>query len=138
MSDEQLLLDTVYVQALLNRTDQHHAIAKSLLSRVQSAREVWITEADLVEIANALSAIAHPLAVAFIRQCYTSTNIRVVPVDTALLICGLELYAAHPDKTWSLTDCISMIVMQDQNLFLAVTADHHFIQAGFQAIMLTS
>jgi hypothetical protein len=40
------------------------------------------------------------------------------------------------DKEWSLTDCISMVVMQEQGISEAVTADHHFIQAGYRASLL--
>jgi uncharacterized protein len=37
----------------------------------------------------------------------------------------------RPDKEWSLTDCISFIVMEEHGLTEALTADHHFAQAGF-------
>jgi hypothetical protein len=56
MNNERLLLDTVFVQALLNQRDQYHDKAKTFLPRVRDAAEVWITEAILVEIGNALSA----------------------------------------------------------------------------------
>lgn len=135
MSDERLFLDTVYVQALLSRSDQYHNAALRLLGRVQEAREVWLTEAILIEIANALSGINRTLAAAFVHQCYAPGNVHVVPVDTPLLLRGLTLYQTRPDKAWSLTDCISFVVMQEQNLTDAVTADHHFLQAGFRALM---
>ena len=135
MTDERFFVDTVYVQALLSKNDQHHAVAQRLLRRVQEAKEVWLTEAILTEIANALSGINRALAAAFVRQCYAPGNVRVVPVDTPLLLRGLALYEARPDKTWSLTDCISFVVMQDQNLTDAITADHHFQQAGFRVLM---
>ncbi len=135
MTDERFFVDTVYVQALLSKNDQHHVSAQRLLRRVQEAKEVWLTEAILIEIANALSGINRTLAAAFVRQCYAPGNVRVVPVDTPLLLRGLALYETRPDKTWSLTDCISFVVMQDQNLTDAITADHHFQQAGFRALM---
>ena len=56
MSD-RLLLDTSFIQALLNSKDRHHQQAKVLLPRVYNAREVWVTEAVLVEVGNAFSAI---------------------------------------------------------------------------------
>jgi len=40
MSGDRLLLDTSFLQALLNRKDQHHDAAKSLLPRVTAANEV--------------------------------------------------------------------------------------------------
>ncbi|MFM6205677.1 type II toxin-antitoxin system VapC family toxin, partial [Planktothrix sp.] len=81
-------------------------------------------------------AINRNYAVRFIQQCYETDNIYVVTVDTKLLIRALQLYEARPDKTWGLTDCISFIVMADQDLINAVTADLHFIQAGFRALLL--
>ena len=40
-----------------------------------------------------------------------------------------------PDKEWPLTDCISFVVMQEQGLSEALTADHHFLQAGFKTLL---
>ena len=135
MSSERLLLDTVFVQALLNHRDQYHAQAKAFLPRVRAAREVWITEAVLIEVGNGLSAVNRTAAVKFIEQCYRTANLRVVSVDTPLLTRALQLYRERPDKTWGLTDCISFVVMQEQGLTDAVTADEHFVQAGYRALL---
>jgi predicted nucleic acid-binding protein len=136
MNGERLLLDTVFVQALLNRRDEYHAQAKAILPRVRAATEVWVTEAVLVEVGNALSALNRTATVQFIQQCYHTANMRVVSVDTPLLIRALQLYHARSDKTWGLTDCISFVVMQEQGLTDAVTADEHFLQAGYRALLL--
>jgi predicted nucleic acid-binding protein len=45
------------------------------------------------------------------------------------------LYLSRSDKTWGLTDCISFLVMADQGLSEALTADAHFIQAGFHTLI---
>ena len=135
MNGERLLLDTVFVQALLNRRDQYHAQAKAFLPRVRTAAEVWVTEAVLIEVGNALSAVNRTAVVQFIQQCYLTGNLRVVSVDTPLLTRALQLYHQRPDKTWGLTDCISFVVMQSQGLTDAVTADEHFIQAGYRALL---
>jgi predicted nucleic acid-binding protein len=50
---------------------------------------------------------------------------------------GLELYRSRPDKNWSLSDCISFVVMADRGINAALTADHHFEQAGFNALLKT-
>lgn len=135
MSRERLFLDTAFIQALLNPRDDYHQQAKQLFPRVRAASEVWITEAVLVEVGNALSALNRNGAVQFIQQCYRTDNINVFRVDTALLMQSLNLYQSRSDNDWGLTDCISFIVMQQQNLTDAVTSDRHFLQAGFRTLM---
>jgi predicted nucleic acid-binding protein len=54
-------------------------------------------------------------------------------VDTAFV---QALYNQADAMQWGLTDCISFVVMRDQNLTDALTADRHFTQAGFVPLML--
>ncbi len=136
MTGDRIFLDTVFIQALLNGRDQYHIQAKALLPRVRNAAEVWVTEAILIEVGNALSAFNRRAAIQFIQQCYQTQNMRVVTVDTQLLNRALQLYQCRPDKTWGLTDCISFVVMQEQGIIIAATADKHFFQAGYQALLL--
>lgn len=138
MSDDRVFLDTFFIQALLNHRDRHHLEAKGLFPRIRAAREVWITEAIMVEVGNALSAINRAGATEFIRLCYRTSNIHVVSIDTPLLNRALTLYDSRPDKTWGLTDCLSFVVMDDQGLTDAATADRHFRQAGFRPLLSES
>jgi len=133
---DRLFLDTAFIQALLNPRDDYHNQAKQLFPRIRAATEVWITEAIFTEVGNALSAFNRAGAVQLIQQCYCTENIRVVRVDTELLMQALALYQSRSDKTWGLTDCISFVVMQQQNLTDVVTGDRHFVQAGFHVLML--
>ena len=54
----------------------------------------------------------------------------IVPPSAELMARGVELYDARPDKKWSLTDCISFVVMQDRGITEALAGDRHFEQAG--------
>lgn len=136
MKATRFFLDTAYVLALLNPNDIYHKQASAMLPLMHSAREVWITEAVLIEIGNALSRSNHIAATAFINGCYTTHNVKVVSVDTLLLKRALDFYNNRGDKDWGLTDCISFIVMTDQDLKEALTTDEHFQQAGFKALLL--
>ena len=55
--------------------------------------------------------------------------------DQAMFDRGLDLYRERLDKNWSLTDCISFVIMRDESLTDALTADVNFVQAGFRALM---
>lgn len=134
---DQLLLDTFYIQALLNSKDQFHAKALELYPHVRQARIVWITEAVLVEIGNALSSIDRIAAASFISSCYENPppNLRIVTVDADLMNLALAFYSNRPDKEWGFTDCISFEVMRIYNVTDALTGDKHFTQAGFNALM---
>lgn len=135
MNHSRFLLDTAYVLALLNPHDFYHKRAKALLPSVRGAHEVWITEAVLVEIGNALARSNRSTAVAFITSCYVTPNVTVVSVDSALMQRAIEMYRSREDKEGGLTDCISFIVMEDQGLTDALTTDVHFQQAGFQTLL---
>ncbi len=59
----------------------------------------------------------------------------LLSVDEELLLRSWALLKSRPDKHWSLTDCISFVVMQDRGITTAFTADRHFAQAGFRALL---
>ena len=60
---------------------------------------------------------------------------KIIPATADLFDRGVQLYAERADKEWSLTDCISFVVMADEGLADALTGDHHFEQAGFKALL---
>ena len=135
MNANRFFLDTAYVLALLNPNDPHNKQAKAFLPKISGAREVWVIEAVLVEVGNALARSNRSAAIDFIDGCYITHNIKVVSVDHALLLRAIDLYRSRDDKEWGLTDCISFIVMQDHGLVEALTTDEHFQQAGFRALL---
>jgi uncharacterized protein len=134
----RVFLDTAFVLALLNRRDELHSAARHQLPLIRQAREVWTTEAVLVEIGNALARGNRQGAIQFIESCYSTPNIHVVSVDANLFVRACDLYAARPDKTWGLTDCISFVVMGDHGVTEALTSDEHFEQAGFTRLLISN
>ncbi|MGH9755060.1 MAG: type II toxin-antitoxin system VapC family toxin [Blastocatellia bacterium] len=65
----------------------------------------------------------------------SSNEVKIVPPSPELFEAGISLFRERPDKAWSLTDCISFIVMERESLTEALTGDHHFEQAGFVALL---
>lgn len=125
-----LFIDTGYVIALINKNDTHHQKAIALAEKYENSQFVT-TDPILLEIGNALSRIARNEAMTIIRYFQTTPNVTVVSLTSELMDNALNLYTKHQDKTWGLVDCISFIVMENQNISVALSFDRHFRQAGF-------
>lgn len=141
MSDERFFIDASYLIALFNKDDQYHEAAKKWQPRYENAHQVISTEAVLVELGNSFAKTYYRLEIAeyiegFLKaSAIGDSRIKIIPVNTNLLRRGLKLYSSRGDKAWGLTDCISFVVMKDENLTDALTADRHFVQAGFRAML---
>jgi predicted nucleic acid-binding protein len=89
----------------------------------------------LAEVANALGKSADRDKVGeFLADLELDPLVRIVGEGDELYRRGLALYRARADKLWSLTDCISFVVMEREGLHEALTGDRHFTQAGFVAL----
>ncbi|GIK17836.1 MAG: hypothetical protein BroJett003_28000 [Planctomycetota bacterium] len=125
--------DTAFYIALLSESDRFHDRAVEL--NAVPHRSVT-TQFVLTELADGLSGTAaRASCVRLLDALLRSKAVLVVPAAASLFDRGWELYRNRPDKEWSLTDCISFLVMEERNLREALTADHHFEQAGFVALM---
>ena len=60
---------------------------------------------------------------------------RWVPASPELLEKSLALHRTRTDKDWSLTDCSSFVIMSERQMARALSYDHHFEQAGFEALL---
>ncbi len=93
----------------------------------------------LTEVADALASPDQRQAFVALRaDLMRDIHTTIVAPTSELFAAGCDLYAQRPDKDWSLTDCISFVVMERQGITDALTADHHFDQAGFVTLLKTS
>jgi len=126
--------DTYFFLALLFENDEAHAEAQARVADVSGRlyTSVWI----LTEVADALATPGRrERFLPFLQFLAANPLVTIVPAQQTLFDRGAALYSQRPDKAWSLTDCISFIVMQDHGLRDALTGDHHFEQAGFNVLM---
>ena len=132
-----IFADTFYYLALLNPSDRAHLEAVEFPDRL-SARLIT-TEYVLLEIGDALSSPAdRAIFCSLLEHLKSDSMVLIVPSSTELFERGRAFYEHRPDKDWSLTDCISFVVMAENNVNQALTADHHFEQAGFTILFSKS
>src|SRR6266404_5308771 len=95
-----------------------------------------VTDYILLETVNYLSRPQDRTKVCLLaNRILTSSDYEVVPASPQLLRAGLKLHEQSSYKAWSLTDYISFIVMRERGISQALTHDHHFEQAGFEALL---
>ena len=111
-------------------------IAKAKKLRAGLTESVVTTEYILIEVAAALSSAAYrPRFLHLAAQLRTNPKVTIVPSLHAHFAEGLDLYGRRPDKSWSLTDCTSFVVMQRDGISAALTGDRYFEQAGFVRLL---
>jgi len=129
-----ILLDTGYFIALFTPQDELHerAVAWSL----HLNEPLLVTEYVLVECVNSFSkpkdrSAAHAL----VEHVRSDPLCEVIEASLDLFEAGLRLHRERLDKEWSLTDCVSFVLMKDRSIKRALAYDRHFEQAGFEALL---
>ena len=131
---KRVFADTHFFIALLNARDEAHLRAV----RIENGPKLHLitTRWVLAEVADAMASAAYrPRAAMFLKLAKANPWLRILDASDALFEQGCDLYAKRLDKDWSLTDCISFVVMEDEGLAEALTGDRHFERAGFKALL---
>jgi len=131
-----VFLDTSYLLALELANDQNHAAAlahwHSVAQRLPSLVTTTYIFDETVTFFNSRG--YHAKAVQVGTNLLQSRSVQLIHIDEALFYAGWQFFERHQDKQYSLTDCISFIVMQQLGIGLAYTFDQHFTQAGFTQV----
>lgn len=117
---------------MTNSRDVNHVEAARIVNLLGS-QQILTTEWILTELLNSLSRPdnARRSAVMLVTLLLKNPAVEVVHADHASFQQALALYAARPDKQWSLTDCMSFQLMWGRGVTHALAFDDHFWQAGF-------
>jgi uncharacterized protein len=129
-----IFADTSFFLALFNRNDAHHRAAAAITQ--SQLRQLVTSTAVLLELGNALSQSRQRSVFLRLLELLENIGSDIIFVSPELHRRGLDLFASRMDKDWSFTDCISFVIMQERKITDAATADEHFRQAGFNALLL--
>jgi predicted nucleic acid-binding protein len=118
----------------LNPRDAAHAKA---LAASQALSGTLVTTAwVMVEVGDAMANPANrSVFLSLLEDLRGSPQVRIIDPDEQLFQEGVKLYGSRLDKDWSLTDCMSFVVMQREGIVEALTGDHHYTQAGFTTLL---
>ncbi|MBD2481450.1 type II toxin-antitoxin system VapC family toxin [Planktothrix sp. FACHB-1365] len=128
-----LFVDTFYWVALINVADSWHQTVRNYSRNLNNIKLVT-TEEVLIETINFFASFPSPMKKAVFRlitQVIADQNITIISQSHESFTGGLELFSQRFDKGYSLTDCISMVTMNQLNITEVLTHDKHFQQEGF-------
>jgi len=129
-----VFVDAWYYLALFSKADEAHAAAVRWSKEVKLP--VVLTDFVLLEVGNVLRrGPARAWFTSIVGSLRSDPDATIVPASRELVDRGLRLFGQRPDKEWSLTDCISFVVMRERGIVEALTGDHHFEQAGFTILL---
>ncbi len=133
----KVFLDTSYAVALSAPSDENHQRAAELAEEMEAEGTHFVTtRAIMLEIGNALAKVRYRhAAVRLLSALENDPRVEIVPASEELYRRAVEIYRDRLDKEWGLIDCMSFVVMSDQKLADALTADDHFRQAGFRVLL---
>ena len=117
--------DSFYWLALANRNDaaHHRAIQFAANYSGNSITTEWV----LTEVCDGLASARRRHLIERLRTLWQNhERLTIIEASHQRFEHGIDLYCSRLDKEWSLTDCISFIVMEQYGLSEAVTGDHHF------------
>jgi len=129
-----IFLDTGYVLALELANDQHHRDAITHWRSLHSQFPALVTTSYVFdEVVTFLKSRGyHDKAVEVGNRLIDSASVSLVQVDESLFQMAWEYLQGHRDKAYSLTDCVSFVLMNRLGITKALAFDHHFTQAGFE------
>lgn len=130
---KKVFVDTAAWLALINSRDYLHDSAINVRRQLkQNGYNFVTTDFVFLEVADALSSPPYrQQTINFINRFRNVSDLLVIPVSNELFQQGWQLYSQRLDKDWGLTDCISFVIMEQEGITEAFTADKHFSQAGF-------
>jgi predicted nucleic acid-binding protein len=131
-----VFLETGSVIALEASDDQHHEEAVRHWQEVGPELTSIVTTTyvfdELVTFFNSRG--HHEKAVDIGRRLRASPRVELVSETESLFEAGWDLFRRRPDKRYSLTDCLSFVLMDRRGIERALAFDRHFEQVGYKQI----
>ena len=136
-----ILLDTSGLLCCYHAGERQHADAVTLFSAA-TARLIVVHEvttersehsyvlAEFVALCQSRG-LNRVRVLSFSADLLDNPHVEVVWVDETLHCSALKLLQERLDKTYSLCDAVSFVLMRERGFTEALTTDHHFEQEGF-------
>ncbi len=133
---EAIIVDTGYWIALFDSRDTNHAVAKRNSKILLQSYRLYLTDFIVFETITYLNCSIgrHDLALRFLEKI-KEPELTMVPVDEGIKREALELFKKYTDKTLSITDCVSFVIMKEKGVQKYAGFDDHYKQMGYTCVL---
>ena len=129
-----LLLDTSGLLCYIHRSEPQHPSAVKTFDTAYT----YLTHSYVLSEFVALAQVRNLLridALTFVTDLLEHPDIETIWVDEELHQEAVNLLMNRMDKTYSLCDAVSFVLMRRRGLTDALTTDRHFEQEGFVRLL---
>ena len=135
----KVFVDTSGWASLFHPDDLFHKQAETLYQGIRKEGTRLITTnyviAETVALLTSPFRTPRKAIIDFVNGIKTSALVDLIHIDENLDKRAWDLLSNRIDKNWSLVDCSSFVVMQNEGITESLTTDHHFGQAGFVRLL---
>lgn len=130
-----MLLDTSGLLCLLHQAEPEHDEAVAFYQQATLRLTHSYVLAELIPLAQ-VRGLPRQRTLIFSQRAIKDKAIEMIWVDESLHQVALDLLQARKvqarkDKTYSLSDAVSFVLMRERGVREALTTDKHFEQEGF-------
>lgn len=130
-----MLLDTSGLFCVCFAEEPRHSLAvHAYKTAIRRLTHNYVL-AEFIALANARG-FDRRRAIGFVTAFALDSELKLIWVDRGLHQRGMTLLQARLDKTYSLCDAISFVLMSEQGIQEALTTDRHFEQEGFRRLLV--
>lgn len=129
-----MFLDTSGLFCVVHRDEPEHQEAASLFRAARMRLTHNYVLAEFVALCQTRR-LDRVTSLAFAREMVENPTVEVVWVSQDIHRAALRYLQSRLDKSYSLCDAVSFVLMQERGLIDALTTDHHFEQAGFRRLL---
>lgn len=125
-----MLIDTSGMLCLFDERDFRHPKAVYNFQKAKSLITTNYILAEFVPLSNSRKLPRYE-SLNFLKDFCNLPRLEIVWIDESLHHQAFQLLENRLDKSYSLCDAVSFIVMSERKITEALTTDHHFSQEGF-------
>lgn len=125
-----MLLDTSGLLCYFDKADVHHADAGAFFDAATIRLTHSYMLAEFVPLYQT-PRLNRAATLSFVVDLLDNPHVEVVWVDETIHRRALSFLQARLDKTYSLCDAVSFLLMDERAIREALTTDRHLEQAGF-------